>query len=58
LGQLDAQLTVWSDGNAELDLTDLDNMEHRVEHRQMDSFDDVANAVAMAVEWMTRNSSV
>jgi hypothetical protein len=58
LGYLDAQLSVWSDGNAELDLVDLKNMEDQVEHLDINDLSDVTAAISMVVEWMTRRSGV
>ncbi|MEU8231427.1 hypothetical protein AB0C12_17680 [Actinoplanes sp. NPDC048967] len=49
------QLTVWDDGNAEVDLIDMESMEDEAEHLQLDSSDDVAVAVAKVVEWMKRS---
>lgn len=52
-GDLAAQMVVWEDGNAELDLVNMATVEARSEHRQIDDTSDVQSAVKTVCDWLS-----
>lgn len=51
-GDLGAQLTIWEDGDTEIDLVDMATLEAKAEHRKLDGERDIRLALNTARDWV------
>jgi hypothetical protein len=52
VGNLGAQMTIWEDGDIEIDLVDMAAREATAEHRKVNSERDIQLAVRTALDWV------
>lgn len=52
IGDRGAQMTIWEDGDAEIDLVDMATLEAKAEHRKLHSMDDIRRAIETARDWV------